>query len=163
MRIRPISTAKSMGTPVTSTTSITNHQSDGGPPNPAQTSKGRLGAGDVLRFAAWCGLAAGWLEVGTRVLCKSLIGTNRLYMMTRHFVWLVPLSNLLLFLVVGLLLAALARIGPRRFGWLGPRILCAGALMPALLVAVPQLYSWAWGILAWGAAIQFVPWLERTG
>ena len=57
-----------------------------------------------------------------RVLCKSLIGTNRLYMMTRHFVWLVPLSNLLLFFVGGLLLAAATKACPRPFGWLSPRV-----------------------------------------
>ena len=65
------------------------------------TSGHGLGPWDVLALAAWFGLAAGWLEVGTRVLCKSLIGVNRLYLMTRHFVWLVPVSNLLLFLIGG--------------------------------------------------------------
>jgi hypothetical protein len=52
----------------------------------AIVSERRLNARDVLALAIWCGLAAGWLEVGTRVLCKSVIGTNRLYLMTRHFV-----------------------------------------------------------------------------
>ena len=70
----------------------------------------------VLALAAWLGLAAGWLEVGTRVLCKSLVGNNRLYLMTRHFVWLVPLSNLLLFLVGGVVLAAATKLWPRPAG-----------------------------------------------
>ena len=48
-------------------------------------------------LSIWCGLAAGWLEVGTRVLCRSINPTNRLYLMSRHFVWLTPLTNLLLF------------------------------------------------------------------
>jgi hypothetical protein len=77
----------------------------------------RLGPWDVLALSAWLGLAAGWLEVGTRVLCKSLVGTNRLYLTTRHFVWLVPLSNLLLFLIGGMLLAAAAKLWPRLAGW----------------------------------------------
>ena len=95
----------------------------------------RLGPWDVLALAAWFGLAAGWLEVGTRVLCKSLIGNNRLYLMTRHFVWLVPLSNLLLFLIGGGLLAAATKFWPRLAGWLSLRILCAAAILPALMVA----------------------------
>ena len=90
-------------------------------PISARTSAHQQSAWEVLALAAWCGLVAGWLEVGMRVLCKSLIGTNRLYMMTRHFVWLVPLSNLLLFFVGGLLLAAATKAWPRPFGWLSPR------------------------------------------
>jgi hypothetical protein len=116
----------------------------------------------VLALAVWCGLAAGWLEVGMRVVCKNLIGTNRLYMMTRHFVWLVPLSNLLLFIVAGLLLAAATKACPRPFGWLSPRVICAFALLPALLVAGPQIYPWVWLILASGIAIRLVPRLERS-
>jgi arylsulfatase A-like enzyme len=131
-------------------------------PNAAPPLRRKLGTWDLLALAAWCGLVAGWLEVGMRVLCKTLIGTNRLYMMTRHFVWLVPLSNLLLFLVGGLLLAAATKACPRPFGWLSPRVICAFALMPALLVAGPQIYPWAWLILASGIAIRLVSRLERS-
>ncbi len=70
----------------------------------------QLGALDVLVLSAWCGLAAGWLEVGTRVLLKSLVVTDRMYLMSRQFVWLVPLSNLLLFLVAGLFLAVATKL-----------------------------------------------------
>ena len=97
-----------------------------------------------------------------RVICKSLIGTNRLYMMTRHFVWLVPLSNLLLFVVGGLLLVAGTKAWPRPFGWLSPRLLSAFVLMPALLVAGRRIYPWAWMILASGIAIRLVSWLEMS-
>ena len=121
----------------------------------------RLWALEVLQLSAWCGLAAGWLEVGTRVLCRSINPTNRLYLMSRHFVWLVPLTNLLLFLGVGCLLALATRLWPRRGGWLSPRLLCAGAMLPALMVAGPQIYTAAWMILALGIASRLVPWLER--
>ena len=67
-------------------------------------AKRRLGPVDVLVLSVWCGLAAGLLEVGTRVLCRAIDPTNRLYMMSRHFVWLVPLANLLVFFGLGLLL-----------------------------------------------------------
>jgi arylsulfatase A-like enzyme len=147
---------------VISTTSIESQPAASEPPNSALTFRRHLGAWHVLALAAWCGLVAGWLEVGMRVLCKSLIGTNRLYMMTRHFVWLIPLSNLLLFFVGGLLLAAATKACPRPFGWLSPRVICAFALMPALLVAGPQIYPWAWLILASGIAIRLVPRLERS-
>jgi arylsulfatase A-like enzyme len=126
-----------------------------------RSPEGRLGPLDVLVLSAWFGLAAGWLEVGTRLLLKTLIGTHRLYLMSRHFVWMVPLSNLLLFLVGGVLLAAATRLCPRPGGWLSPRLICATAILPALLVAGPQIYSWAWLIVAWGVAVRVVPWFER--
>src|ERR1700679_2871242 len=93
----------------------------------------RLSPLDVLALAAWFGLASGWLEVDMRVLYKSLFGANRLYLTTRHFVWLVPLSNLLLFFVAGLVLATATKLWPRLAGWLSLRIICAAAVLPALM------------------------------
>ena len=58
----------------------------------------QLGPVDVLILAAWCGLAAGELDVAVRIAHRALSSTQRLYLMTRHFVWLVPLVNLVLFL-----------------------------------------------------------------
>jgi len=103
----------------------------------------------------------GWLDGATRVLCKSLIGTKRHYLRTRQFVWLVPLSNRLLFLAGGLLLAAATKACPRPSGWLSPRVLWAFTSMPALLVVGPQSYPWAWFLPASGIACRLVPWLER--
>ena len=76
-------------------------------------------------LAAWCGLAAGLLEVATRVLCRWINPTNRLYLMSRHFVWLAPLSNLLLFSGSDLLLAVANQSSGRgAAGWLSPRLIC---------------------------------------
>jgi arylsulfatase A-like enzyme len=115
----------------------------------------------VLALSAWCGLASGWLEVTTRILGKSLIGTNRLYMMSRHFVWLVPVANLLLFTAVGLVLALMTKLAPRPGDWLSRRLLCALVILTVFLVAVPEICPWAWSIQAWGIAVLIVPWLER--
>jgi hypothetical protein len=43
----------------------------------SQALVGRLGPLDVLALSGWCGLAAGLLEVGTRVLCRSIGATNQ--------------------------------------------------------------------------------------
>src|SRR5438132_7583018 len=83
----------------------------------------RLGPVEVFMLSAWCGLAAGLLEVGMRVLCRSIDPTDRLYLMSRHFVWLAPLSNLLLFCGMGSVLAVATRLWPRHGGWLCPRII----------------------------------------
>ena len=61
----------------------------------------RLGPLDVLMLSAWCGLAAGELEVGRWILYRAISSIDSLYLMTRHFVWLVPLVDLLLFLGIG--------------------------------------------------------------
>jgi arylsulfatase A-like enzyme len=115
----------------------------------------------VLVLAAWCGLAAGLLELGTRILCRSIDPTKRLYQMSRHFIWLAPLTYLGFFLGIGLFFAAVTRIWPRKGGWLGPRLIVAGAILPSLMVAGPQIYTDAWIVLALGIASRLVPRLER--
>jgi arylsulfatase A-like enzyme len=134
---------------------------------PLNTGNGKhaarpLGPVDVLVLAAWCGLAAGWLEVGTKVLLKSIFVTDRMYNTGRHFIWAVPLSNLLLFGSAGLVLAAATKLWTRPAAWLSPRIICAATLVPALLAGIPQVYPWAWLLLASGLAMRIAPWLERT-
>ncbi len=124
-------------------------------------AKSRLGPVDVLVLTVWCGLAAGLLEVGTRALCRAIDPTKRLYMMSRHFIWLVPLVNLLVFMGLGLFLAVLTRLWPRLGGWLSPRLVCGLAILPSFLVAFPQVFAAAWFILALGIAFRLVPLFER--
>jgi arylsulfatase A-like enzyme len=121
----------------------------------------RLRPLDVLILSVWCGLAGGLLEVGARIVCKSLIATNRLYLMSRHFVWLTPLSNLIFFVGLGLFLALAAKLWPRSWGWVGPRLIGLLAIMPVLIVMVPQVYPVAWAILAMGVALRLSAFLER--
>src|ERR1700722_12159724 len=116
---------------------------------------------DVIVFSAWCGLAGGLLEVGTRILCRAIDPTKRLYLITRHFVWLTPLVNLLVFLCLGLCLAGLTKLLPRLGARLSPWLLCAIAVLPMLIVAGPQLYPEARLILAMGISSSLAPWLAR--
>ncbi|HZW30634.1 MAG TPA: sulfatase [Isosphaeraceae bacterium] len=125
------------------------------------TTRPRLSPWDVLVLSAWIGLAAGLCEVGVRVLCRSLDPTRRLYTMSRHFLWLAPLTDLLVFSAAGLVLALVTKRWPRRGAWLGPRLILFGAVLPALLVAGPRVYAAAWSILALGIATFAAPALER--
>jgi arylsulfatase A-like enzyme len=129
----------------------------------ATARKPQLGPRDLLVLSAWCGLAGGLLEVATRVVCRYADPTNRLYMLSRHFVWLVPLSNLSLFVAMGIFLAVGARFWPRRGGWFGARFVCFWAVLPAFMVASPRIYPAAWAILAAGIASLASQWLERQG
>ncbi len=147
---------------MTSTTSIADQSNAGAWSDRTTGSVPGLAPLDVLALAAWCGVAAGCLEVATRALAKNLVGTNRLYMMSRHFVWVVPITNLLLFCAMGLGLALATKLAPWPGRWLSPRLLCAATILPALIVAVPEIYAWAWLIVAWGIAVRLVPQLERS-
>jgi arylsulfatase A-like enzyme len=121
----------------------------------------RLGPADVLVLSVWCGLAAGELEVVTSIVRRALSSTRQLYLMTRHFVWLVPLINLVLFLGVAALLFVAMRLWARRIGWLSPRLIIVLAIFPVLMVAGKQIYLEAWLLVALGMAIRIAPVLER--
>ena len=100
---------------------------------------------DVLvAFSAWCRASCGCsaedveLEVAARVVHRALSSTHGLYLITRHFVWLVPLINLVLFLGLGVLLGLAILLWPRQAGWLSPRLIIALAIFPVLMVARPD-------------------------
>ena len=124
---------------------------------------GRPGA-DLVSFlflTAWCGLAAGLLEVGALVLRKQVLDADHFYRMSRHFVWLTPIANLAVFLAVGLLGCVIILVWPRHGRWLFTRILLALTLLPPLLVLFSRIYTLAWLAVALGMAARLVPLIER--
>jgi arylsulfatase A-like enzyme len=127
----------------------------------AGVAANRLRFMSLLLLTAWCGLVAGLLEVGAVLIRKQWLDPDRLYKMSRHFVWLIPLSNLCVFLTLGLLGCGVILVWPRRGRWLFARGLCALVLLPAMLVAVPQIHGLAWLLVALGVAAQLVPRFER--
>jgi hypothetical protein len=104
----------------------------------------RLGAWDVLVLSAWCGLAGGLLEVVTRVVCRYVDPTNWLYMLSRHFVWLAPLSSLLLFSTMGLFLALGTKLWPRRGAWFFARFICFWAVVPTFMDLATSCETLGW-------------------
>ena len=88
----------------------------------------RVGRFPVLVLSAWCGLVSGLLEVGTIVVRKRTFDPNQLYEMSRHFVWLIPLTNLCVFLALGVILKLL-------LGLAAPSELAGASLACALDVA----------------------------
>jgi arylsulfatase A-like enzyme len=121
----------------------------------------RIGAVDLFLLSAWCGLAAGLLEALARALCRAIDPSQRIYQVSRHYLWLGPLANLIFFLGLGLVLSMVVKLSPRAVGWLSARLIFACALFPVLMALVPKIYPEAWGLFAIGAAIQFVPMIER--
>ena len=98
--------------------------------------------------------------MGTIVLRKQVFDPDHLYRLSRHFVWLIPLSNLCIFLVLGLLGCGVVMVWPHRGRWLFANGLGAMTLLPSLLVAFPRIYGLAWLIVALGMATWLVPILE---
>jgi arylsulfatase A-like enzyme len=129
--------------------------------DPSDRPADRLGPVDVLWLAALCGLAGGELEVASRVVRRAFGTTDRMYLLTRHFFWLVPLIDLALFLGFGVLCAAATRWWPRRAGWLCPRLIVIGAVLPALLIVGRGIYPLAWLVFAIGIAAALAPTIER--
>ena len=127
------------------------------------TSSGldRPGVASLLFLTAWCGLAAGLLEVGALVLRKQVLDADHFYRMSRHFVWLTPLANLAVFLAVGLLGCVVILVWPRHGRWLFTRVLLALTLLPPLLVLFSRIYTLAWLAVALGMAARLVPFIER--
>ena len=121
----------------------------------------RLGPLDVLLLSVWCGLAGGLLEVAVTICVRNLFPSIRGYFMSRHFVWLTPLSNLMLFSATGVGLAVVTWAWPRRGAWLGPRLISFLAVLPVLMVTSPRVYPIAWMILAAGFASCMAATLER--
>ena len=76
----------------------------------ADLAADRLRLDSFLVLSAWCGLVSGLLEVGIIVLRKRTFDLNHLYWMSRHFVWLIPLTNLTIFLVLGVVLSLLGPV-----------------------------------------------------
>jgi len=120
-----------------------------------------VGPFPVLVLSAWCGLVSGLLEVGTIVVRKRTFDPNHLNEMSRHFVWLIPLTNLCLFLALGIVLILLLLAWPRRVSWLAPRLLCSLTMLPLLLVGLPRIHGLAWFVVTLGGAARLVPALER--
>jgi arylsulfatase A-like enzyme len=120
-----------------------------------------VGALEILGLSLWCGLAGGLLEVAARVSCRAIDPTNRLYVMTRHFVWLTPVANAIVFVSLGLILAGVTELLRGRGRWLATRVIGALTIVPMLMVIIPQVFPEAWFILALGFASQLVPWLEH--
>jgi arylsulfatase A-like enzyme len=116
----------------------------------------------LLLLSAWCGLVAGLLEVGTIVIRKEMFDANHLYGMSRHFVWLIPVTNLGVFLGLGLFGWGAGLAWPRGARRLLTRILCALVFLPMALIAFPQIYTLAWMALTLGLASHLVPRLESN-
>jgi arylsulfatase A-like enzyme len=128
--------------------------------SPENRARARLGSFSILVLSAWCGLVAGLLEVGITILRKKYVDVDHFYGMSRDFVWLVPSVNLLVFVVLGVILSWVARMGARGQK-VATQALATLALIPPFWAVFPRIYGVAGLLLMMGVAAKLVPAVER--
>ena len=114
----------------------------------------------ILLLSAWCGLVAGLLESGLTIQRKRHIDVNHANGISADFIWLVPVVNLAIFVVIGLILSLVARRGMRA-QWIAKRAMATLALLTVFWAAFPRLYAPAGVLLMMGVASKVVPTIER--
>ncbi len=125
---------------------------------PAETPnepQGALGpnAWGIVVLGAWSGLLTGLLVLGSLLAQRQFLGVSSLGMlqMNRHALWMIPLSNLMIFLTAGLLLAPLGFSKSKKARW--GAVLALNLLMFFTLVSTFRgLYKFAYYILTGGLA-----------
>jgi arylsulfatase A-like enzyme len=115
----------------------------------------------IIALSAWCGLVAGLLEVAAILLRKRLFDADQILKLSHHFIWLIPVANLCIFIALAVIGSAVVLIWPHRGRWLFTRVLAAFTLLPALLAALPKIYTTALVLMAAGIAVRIVPIIER--
>jgi arylsulfatase A-like enzyme len=143
----------------TGTVSVENVDTAGSAATGVATSK--PGLISVFVLLSWCGLVAGLLEV-IAIIVRKLFDPNRFLLLSRDFAWLIPVTNLLVFVALGLVGWLVIWAWPRRGRWMLARGLCALTLWPMLLAGMPSIFALAWLAVALGVASRVVPILERN-
>ena len=93
---------------------------------------------------------------------RKAFDPNHFIMISRDFVWLIPATNLLIFVTLGFLGWLTIWASPVHGRWLLARGLCTLTIWPILLAAAPSIFALAWLVVALGIAVRVVPLLERN-
>ena len=107
----------------------------------------------ILYIAGWFGLFTGLLEAFYLVGWRQLIGRNRINL-SQHVLWMAPVTELVIFVLLGSILALLVWQFPRLFTLRIFYFILAFVSFLALLLIVPQLNIYAKYLLAIGLSVQ---------
>jgi arylsulfatase A-like enzyme len=115
---------------------------------------------DLVSMACWFGLVTGLLEI-TQLLVRSwfqgakLLGSLQL---NGNFTWMIPVANLIIFSVFGLILGLLGKLGPRWAARVAFYFLSFLSAV-ALLLAIPGLPGFVYVVLGGCLALVIAPWM----
>ncbi len=107
--------------------------------------------GSIIGLTELCGI------IGTRWLTGRI--TSETLRTNWHFTWMVPVSNLVIFGAIALLLGIAAWLLPRvRIDRFAVHVFCFLTML-ALILGVPGLHKFALTALSAGVALRFGPWI----
>ncbi len=112
----------------------------------------------VLVLAAWFGLVGGYIDLGMIFLKTDLAQASSYYQQGRNFRWVVPVANLVIMMVPGLLVAGVNRLRPGLVSLRSAAFLFATLAIWGPLMRAP-LYRSASLVLAAGAARLISRWV----
>src|SRR5262249_2576536 len=120
------------------------HHTPSGRGHSAQPGRLTLTPRGALFLAAWFGLVAGHPALGGVLLKKDVLHASVYYKQGWFFPWAVPLSDLAVMMVFGLLVAGVNRLRPglvtvRAAAWLFATLGLWGALLNLPLTGVADL------------------------
>jgi arylsulfatase A-like enzyme len=110
----------------------------------------------IFLLAVWFGLITGWGQAAVFLVKKEFQG--RMIWKGIDYVWMIPLANLALFVVVGLVLEVLHRLWPRLVSMSTATFLLAWLAALGLFQPIPRVNPLALVVLAAGIAAQLA-WL----
>jgi arylsulfatase A-like enzyme len=112
----------------------------------------------AIVLAAWFGLVGGYIDLGMIVLKKDVGHAAPFYQQGRNFRWTVPVANLVIMMVPGLLVAGANRLRPGLISLRSAAFVFATLALWGPLLRAP-LYGVATLVLAAGAARVFSRWV----
>jgi arylsulfatase A-like enzyme len=112
----------------------------------------------ALLLAAWFGIVAGYLDLATIFVKRGLFRASLYYELSKDFRWVVPVANLSVMMVLGVIVAAICWLRPGALGWWTATWLFAAMVLWVPLFRTP-LYRMATLLLALGAARWVSRWL----
>ena len=117
----------------------------------------------LMLLSIWLGLVTGLLELGLVYARSHVVGWSTLsaLQISRHFPWMIPLANLVLFLGWGLVIVLIGRLWRRIGGQPSILLLSFPACLAPLLV-FPGLYRIAYVALAAGFATSVARWISAV-
>ena len=111
-------------------------------------------------MAAWFGLVGGYLDLATIFVKRDLFHASVYYELGSHFRWVVPLANLAILMLAGLLVAGVIRLRPGLISWrFGVFVFATLAIWGPMLRA--PFYGVASLFVAIGAARLSSRWIAR--
>lgn len=105
-----------------------------------------------LGIAAWFGLAAGFGEALSWIIRRPVRG--ELTHFSRDQAWMAPLTDVILFLALGLILEFALGVLPERWRWRGFIFVLTVAATAAIFLVWPQISRWATWLMALGIGVR---------